>query len=1556
MSNSRKFLDFLGKAESADYNVIVGGNKFTDFSRHPNVVGVRTKDGPSTAAGKYQITKTTYDDFAPKLGITDFSPESQDRIAEAIITRHGADKNIEAGDFNGAIKKLGGRWASLPSSPYGQAKRSWEWTAKNLDGATAPGLAPQFTTGTSDPLTAAPSPSQTYRDGQQQDAKYGGYLNGAANLPSAIAGGFRVDNSVYNWWQDRGISSVDENFKWTDETSEQFLKGIPSRHHGYILQATSEREATIRKSRLAATMETEQELGRMGGVGFTGRLVGGLVDLPTVVAFLPGMGGAGLLTATSRISNAARLGVFNGAFNVAADAATAPYRPTSVHDSLYISAAMGLGLGGAIGGALSPGKIAARRLAAENQAVADFGLRQGAAAQRAELTDVAGGAGGIDQARMDAAIPGGKPANVDSKMAAGQADGAVEDVISRIRDEDAAVRARMDDMVSGSADRMDGLPRVRRDTPIVADDAGRGADDVAGKVDDAAAKADDVPVYDRTNARPTSPRGTGGRTTARAQLAELKNSDDPLVAGLAARLEGQLGDDIPVHMQDASFRSHYNPGTHRINLREGAPDYIKLHEIAHAVTANKIRYGVANPNTAHGQLTKELNDVFEQVKILARREPFTDSKAKYYLTNIDEFVAGIYSGKGEFIDFLAKTKMSDNEGHSFLSKAVDVVRKILGMSATETNALTKALGITDKLIDTPLSVRQKLVNQKTGKSTTAQYRMEPGDTGAAADSALLQAANDAEIPTIFGWGLGLENKLGGAKAPSAVRELASKLFGTTIGYKDHSVVKANAWDDVTKWADSWAVEMRKGAYPAFEDWFKQSGRKWSEKGKAFDEFGTEVSRYIRGFEGDFSPQVMKAGDQMRTTLAKVVDYINNPLFDEGLIKKGLTEVEVLNVKTGTTELLGKLEKNPNYLPRKHDINKWNDMATHYGRDAVEGWWARAYKKGRTDVSDEAATKWSKWYVKTVEEAHANRSQDLLEDMMRGTDKDALKNSLKMNGGFDDVEAQKIIDGMFPTISGAGNDAGRMSSLKHRNTIDETHTETWTRSGGEQVEVRVDDFIHANAFDVVEPYLRRTAGAVALAKHLDIYKGNHIDDAIMDATTNKLGFEFKKPAELKKYRDDLKFTFDRIQGLPQEEFTGLNKAMEMWRNFNVIRLMGGAVWNQATEASQIIGSMGWKTTLGAVPELATLRRDILTGKAPNEILDHLENTIGGVGSEYVARMDFKLADDWVRNKGDTKFNRFLDSVDTAGKRTARGVLDYTGMTPMMIQQKRVHAVALVNHWVNTAKGAPSTHLSPERVAWMGMSQGDYQNVLKALDKYTKPKQGEFSKSHSMDFAKWTQEDPKSYSQFMTAIHRESRRVVQENDLGSMIPLMGSTLGKTVFQFMNFSMHGWNKSMNHAMNHRDWSTLSTVMHGSVFASLAYMGRTMLSAQGMSDEKKKEFLEKRMSGKQIVASSFGRLAQVSLLPVVHDTLSPYPMFAGMRTTSDLSSLASNPTYQAINGLLSMKKIIRNGTSDEFQTTEKDVRAWGKLAPLNNVYPISGFLNSWADDYPSQESTVSK
>ena len=60
------------------------------------------------------------------------------------------------------------------------------------------------------------------------------------------------------------------------------------------------------------------------------------------------------------------------------------------------------------------------------------------------------------------------------------------------------------------------------------------------------------------------------------------------------------------------------------------------------------------------------------------------------------------------------------------------------------------------------------------------------------------------------------------------------------------------------------------------------------------------------------------------------------------------------------------------------------------------------------------------------------------------------------------------------------------------------------------------------------------------------------------------------------------------------------------------------------------------------------------------------------------------------------------------------------------------------------------------------------------------------------------------------------------------------------------------------------------------------------------RQKFMEERLNGKQWMSNTVGRVAQASMLPNLFDTVSPVPLFNGMRTTSDVSSIASNPTLK--------------------------------------------------------------
>ena len=138
--NVRKFLDVIASAEGVKhgYNTIFGNERFNDLSKHPNVrKQFKQTDGKvnvTSAAGRYQFLKPTWDDASGRYGLRDFSPQSQDIAAIGLLIQNGSLPYILRGDYQTAIGKSGGTWASLPSSPYAQPKRSQAEIDKLLGG------------------------------------------------------------------------------------------------------------------------------------------------------------------------------------------------------------------------------------------------------------------------------------------------------------------------------------------------------------------------------------------------------------------------------------------------------------------------------------------------------------------------------------------------------------------------------------------------------------------------------------------------------------------------------------------------------------------------------------------------------------------------------------------------------------------------------------------------------------------------------------------------------------------------------------------------------------------------------------------------------------------------------------------------------------------------------------------------------------------------------------------------------------------------------------------------------------------------------------------------------------------------------------------------------------------------------------------------------------------------------------------------------------------------------------------------------------------------------
>ncbi len=157
--NVQNMAELIGKYESNNqYDINVGGAKIdiSDGSKHPRQFDVKTKEGKSSAAGRYQITSTTFDDITsqnPQAEITDFSPTSQNRAFVLLLQRRKALEPVLKGDYTTAVELLANEFASLPSAKTSQPKKGYDEVERDFAFYKRPKTVPRELAGDLPPVT-----------------------------------------------------------------------------------------------------------------------------------------------------------------------------------------------------------------------------------------------------------------------------------------------------------------------------------------------------------------------------------------------------------------------------------------------------------------------------------------------------------------------------------------------------------------------------------------------------------------------------------------------------------------------------------------------------------------------------------------------------------------------------------------------------------------------------------------------------------------------------------------------------------------------------------------------------------------------------------------------------------------------------------------------------------------------------------------------------------------------------------------------------------------------------------------------------------------------------------------------------------------------------------------------------------------------------------------------------------------------------------------------------------------------------------------------------------
>lgn len=145
--NVRKFLDLIAHTEGTErngYRTAFGGGRLNNLSDHPRYSKTFTqkngKSNKTSAAGRYQFLRGTWDNVARQYGLNDFSAHNQDLGAVALLIGRNALGPILKGDWRTGVQRSGAEWASLPTAPasYSQPTKSWQSVSRFMGGKTSP--------------------------------------------------------------------------------------------------------------------------------------------------------------------------------------------------------------------------------------------------------------------------------------------------------------------------------------------------------------------------------------------------------------------------------------------------------------------------------------------------------------------------------------------------------------------------------------------------------------------------------------------------------------------------------------------------------------------------------------------------------------------------------------------------------------------------------------------------------------------------------------------------------------------------------------------------------------------------------------------------------------------------------------------------------------------------------------------------------------------------------------------------------------------------------------------------------------------------------------------------------------------------------------------------------------------------------------------------------------------------------------------------------------------------------------------------------------------------
>lgn len=558
-----------------------------------------------------------------------------------------------------------------------------------------------------------------------------------------------------------------------------------------------------------------------------------------------------------------------------------------------------------------------------------------------------------------------------------------------------------------------------------------------------------------------------------------------------------------------------------------------------------------------------------------------------------------------------------------------------------------------------------------------------------------------------------------------------------------------------------------------------------------------------------------------------------------------------------------------------------------------------------------------WGDKAFAETIANRVLDRAIDRANGgasvpanlhspEGADLLEDIIKSMGGIDDEQAAKLLGQL--ARGGAGH-------TKHRLDLDLT-AELRDNDTGES-------FLMIDAFEqdpvtLFQQYARRASGEVSLA--------NYGIRGTPGLRLLRLAAE-RAPESQRPTPDQLK-AFDQIAA----EFMGTplpgtgNKYLNTLRLLTMSSRLGGMVFPQVAELVNSVPLLGVSGALKMVPDMPGLVMDVAKGRS-NAMIDSLELIGGPVGMEHRVIMPYQELDE-IRVYSRDSLNGFERAV-----RAGANALPYVnGFHYMHAAQVRGMSQQIMSKGLKYVRDGNDS----AALAGMGFTPSMTKRLKADLDNIAQfDADGNLA---SLDLSKTM--DPAAVADFVQAVHRGSRQIIQGTFIGETGKWAHHDLLRLLTQFRTFGITAMEKQWTRqSADGGSAQAFGVLIGGMSFALPIHLARVQLAAAGMSDEKKQEYLDNQLAPMAMARALLNYTTVSGLTGDILDStagIMGYSMTGG-RAGFGGSALDSVPALGYIGSTISAVQ-------------ERDPRQLTRALPFGNLPYLTPFLNGALS--PDQEA----